>query len=228
MKTPFVGLLLSGFALIGCVTTETHYKSINGMAYCENCKAIIVTTSESEKIKLPSGGYAGASIDLGSIEKEQTRGEVSRVLGLINQSIVTACEGQKASAFANDRANYDKWAAIQQNQITKLDQLENLIAQGESAPASAAANPTPTAAAIAPAAVAEASPTPAAAPKRDARLKKWASVYSPKNRGKVRLPKSKTVAPTAAAPTPPVVTPAVQAVLETQPKSPQALGLPAK
>jgi hypothetical protein len=235
VKSLFVSLLLSSFALSGCVTTETHYKTINGMAYCENCKAVIVTSSETEKIKLPGGGYAGATVDLGSIEKTATRGDVSKTLAVVNQAIVGACEGQKSAAFSNDRTAYDKWAAIQQNQIAKLEQLEGIMASGES---SSSASPTPTAtpaAAEAPAAVAEASPTPA--PKKDAQLKKWASVYSPKNKGKVKLPAGTKVAATApsapaaasgTAPTPPVVTPAVKAVLETQPKYPQVLGLPAK
>jgi hypothetical protein len=233
VKTLFVGLLLSSLALSGCVTTDTHYQTINGMAYCENCKAIIVASSETEKIKLPGGGYAGATVDLGSIEKTTTRGDVSKTLAVVNQSIVSACEGQKSAAFSNDRAAYEKWAAIQQNQIAKLEQLEGIMASGESQ------TPTPTAtpaAAEAPAALAEASPTPVT--KKDAQLKKWASVYSPRTKGKVKLPAGTKVAAiepaTAAAavsgalPTPPVVTPAVKAVLETQPKYPQVLGLPAK
>ncbi|MEO6871521.1 MAG: hypothetical protein ABI233_04795 [Chthoniobacterales bacterium] len=122
----------------------------------------------------------------------------------VNQSIVTACEGQKAAAYANDRVTYDKWAALQQNQIAKLDQLENLIAQGESALANPAASPTP-AAAIAPAVVAEASRTPA--PKKDAQLKKWASVYSPKNKGKVKLPAGTKVAAPKPRPPRPSVAP---------------------
>jgi hypothetical protein len=222
--------LLSSLALSGCVTTETRYKTVNGMAYCENCKAVIVASSETEKIKLPGGGYAGATVDLGSIEKTETRGDVSKTLALVNQAIVGACEGQKAAAFSNDRAAYEKWAAIQQNQIAKLDQLEGIMVGGESN--AATASPSPVAA---PAAVAQASPTPA--PKKEAQLKKWASVYSPKTKGKVKLPAGTKVAATGtaapapasgAAPTPPVVTPAVKAVLETQPKYPQVLGLPAK
>ena len=222
MKTGIAGVLLLGVALVGCQTTETRYGNVNGMAYCKNCKAMIVGTSNSTKVVLPSGGYVGANVDLGSIDKSETRADVSKTLGVINQSIVSACEGQKAAAFSGDRAVYDNWAKVQQNQIVKLQQLEELMV---------AAAPAATPAAVA---AAEATSKPTA--KKDTKLQKWASVYSPKNHGKLKLPAGtkvgkpkKTAANQAgAAPTPPVVTPAVQAVLETQPKLPQVLGLAPK
>ena len=221
-----MGLLLGGCA------TETRYGTVNGMSYCKNCRAMIVGTASSNKVVLPSGGYVGAKVDLGSIDKSETRADVSKTLGLINQSIVSACEGQKAAAFSGDRATYDSWAKVQQNQIVKLQQLEDLMVSQENAGAPAA-SPTP-AAAVAetqPEAVAEASLKPAKK-KKDAKLKKWASVYSPKHSGSVKLPKGTKVGKPAktqgAEPTPPVVTEAVKAVLETQPKPPGVLGLPAK
>ncbi len=232
MKIRLAGLGLAGMLLGGCLTTATHYKSVNGMSYCENCKAIIVGTSESTKIALPSGGYAGASVNLGTIEKSETRADVSKTLGVVNQSLVSTCEGKKAAAFANDRTTYDRWGQVEQNQVVKLQQLEELLVAQERPAGSA-----PVAAAPAPEPVALAEATPKPSTKKDARLKKWASVYSPKNHGKLKLPagtkvaaKKKKAAPAdaAAQPTPPVVTPEVRAVLETQPKQPQVLGLAPK
>ena len=229
MKTGIAGVLLLGVALVGCQTTETRYGNVNGMAYCKNCKAMIVGTSNSTKVVLPSGGYVGANVDLGSIDKSETRADVSKTLGVINQSVVSACEGQKAAAFSGDRATYDTWAKVQQNQIVKLQQLEELMVGQETATAPAAA----AAPAATPASVAAAAATPKPTAKKDTKLQRWASVYSPKNHGKLKLPagtkvgKPKKTAANqeGAAPTPPVVTPAVQAVLETQPKLPQVLGL---
>ena len=231
MKTGIAGLLLlSGVALGGCQTTETRYGNVNGMAYCKNCKAMIVGTSNSTKVVLPSGSYVGAKVDLGSIDKSETRADVSKTLGVINQSIVSACEGQKAAAFSGDRATYDNWAKVQQNQIVKLQQLEELMIGQENA-AAPAATAALAVAETQPAAIAEASPKPARK-KKDAGLKKWASAYSPRHSGSLKLPKGTKVGkPTkteGAAPTPPVVTEAVKAVLETQPKNPQALGLEPK
>ncbi|MGI8432430.1 MAG: hypothetical protein ACR2MW_09100 [Chthoniobacterales bacterium] len=152
---------------------------------------MIVGTSNSTKVKLPSGGYVGANVDLGSIDKSETRADVSKTLGVINQSIVSACEGQKAAAFSGDRATYDNWAKVQQNQIVKLQQLEELMIGQENVSAPAA-TPAPAVAETQPAAIAEASPKPARK-KKDASLKKWASAYSPRHSGSVKLPKGARV-----------------------------------
>ncbi len=234
MKTGIAGLFLC-LALGGCQTTETRYGTVNGMSYCKNCKAMIVGTSNSTKAKLPNGGYAGANVDLGSIDKSETRADVSKTLGVINQSIVSACEGQKAAAFSGDRPTYDNWAKVQQNQIVKLQQPEGLMVGQENTTALAPAAAPAAVAETQPGAAAEASPKPARK-KKDAGLKKWASAYSPKHSGSVKLPKGTKVGKPAktegasegSAPTPPVVTEAVKAVLETQPESSRALGLPPK
>ena len=181
MKTGIAGVLLLGVALVGCQTTETRYGNVNGMAYCKNCKAMIVGTSNSTKVVLPSGGYVGANVDLGSIDKSETRAALSKTLGVINQSVVSACEGQKAAAFSGDRATYDTWAKVQQNQIVKLQQLEELMVGQETATAPAAA----AAPAATPTSVAAAAATPKPTAKKDTKLQKWASVYSSKNHGKL-------------------------------------------
>ncbi|HEY2713838.1 MAG TPA: hypothetical protein VGI60_15090 [Chthoniobacterales bacterium] len=213
------------------------------MAVCRDCSKTITRTSESESITLPTVGVSGVSVNLGAASKQENYADVSKTLGLVNSALMAACEGRKSAAYSNDPDAYKQWGTIAQNQVTKLQQLEDAIVAQENGGASPSPSPS-----ASPGTQAGATPTSSPSPtpktgkigkkgkgKRSNPTAKWASTYAPKAAStarKVKLPQnlqtssSVVAAPVAntaatasqAAPTPPVLTPAVKAVLEAPPQ----------
>jgi hypothetical protein len=96
-------------------------------------------------------------LNFGALEKQTDKAKVSRAVGSINESIVLACREKGEAALSNDHGKYTYWDEEEKQNATKLRQISDTLAKGESDET----KPKP-----------EGSPSPSPKPKKEAAAKK--------------------------------------------------------
>src|SRR4051812_20003022 len=187
MKLPLLAALLMTLLMSGCAA---DYTTVNGMGYCKDCRKTVVVVGKKQKVKLPSVGAGGVTVDLGELENQETYADASKTLGLVNQALVACCNFQNAAARANDRQSYDRWGKVAQEQVEKLQQLQQIVATQEGAtPPQVAATASAEGSTTAAASGQKKPATAGSGKKKGKAVGKWAGAYAPKNAtAKLKLP----------------------------------------
>ena len=134
-------LWLSGCADTGITTPKyVYYTRPPGqrVGIRETCPRYYDPPRSGFKITLPSVGYGGASVNLGSYELDPAQVEtVSDVLTLIDQGRWNTCCSIRDAAEAGDWSRYDRLNAIEDDNTQKIAQIEMILATHNAAEKSA-------------------------------------------------------------------------------------------
>ncbi len=137
---------LCALCLSGCAVTGTdapkyvYYTRPPGqrVGVRETCPRYYDPPRSGFKITLPSVGYGGASVNLGSYELDPAQVQtVSDVLTLIDQGRWNTCCSVRDAAEAGDWSRYDRLNAIEDDNTQKIAQIEMILATHDGAQKSA-------------------------------------------------------------------------------------------